>query len=195
LPIEEYTMSTSTELADPAPLGLSAFGLTTLMLSLANSGIVPEAGAAVVGMALFFGGITQVAAGMWEFARGNTFGATAFSSFGAFWLAFWWLQTNPGFAHQAGTAGAGAFLLVWTVLTALLTVAAVKTNGATLAVFVLLTLTFTALTIGEFSAAAPITQLGGWLGLATAAAALYTAAAGVTNATWKRELFPIWPRG
>ncbi|MFF1571870.1 acetate uptake transporter [Leifsonia sp. NPDC058292] len=188
-------MSTSTNLADPAPLGLSAFGLTTLILSLANAGIVPEAGAAVIGMALFFGGLTQAAAGMWEFARGNTFGATAFSSFGAFWLAFWWLQTNPEVAQKAGAAGVGTFLVVWLVLTALLTVAAAKTNGATLTVFVLLTLTFAALTIGDFTTLVGFTRVGGWLGIATAAAALYTAWAGVTNATWKRDVLPVWPRG
>src|SRR4030088_464396 len=82
--------------ADPAPLGLGAFAVTTALLSLANTGILPGEGATAVAMALFFGGLAQAAAGMWEFARGNTFGATAFTAFGAFWLSFWWLQTTPG---------------------------------------------------------------------------------------------------
>lgn len=181
--------------ADPGPLGLAAFALTTLLLSLANAGILPEAGATAVGMALFFGGLAQAAAGLWEFARGNTFGATAFTSYGAFWLSFWWLQTTPEFADRAGQAGVGAYLLAWTVFTALMTVAAAKTDGATLTVFVLLTLTFAALTIGDLAAAEAATRLGGWLGLATAAAALYAFAAGVTNTTWGRPVLPVWPRG
>ncbi|GAB3585406.1 acetate uptake transporter [Leifsonia lichenia] len=181
-------------IADPGPLGLAAFALTTLLLSLANAGILPEAGATAVSMALFFGGLTQAAAGLWEFARGNTFGATAFTAYGAFWLSFWWLQTNPEFAERAGTAGVGAYLLGWTLFTAMMTVAAVKTNGATLAVFVLLTVTFALLAIGDLAEAEASTRLGGWLGLATGLTALYTAWAGVTNATWKREVLPVWPR-
>ncbi|MEY9853728.1 succinate-acetate transporter protein [Leifsonia sp. EB41] len=180
--------------ADPGPLGLAAFALTTMLLSLANAGLVGEAGATAVAMALFYGGLTQFAAGLWEFARGNTFGATAFTSYGAFWLAFWWLRTAPGLAEDAGSVGVGFFLLAWTIFTALMTVAAAKTNGATLTVFVLLTLTFVALSIGDLAGAPGATQTGGWLGLATAAVALYTSWAGVTNATWKRDVLPVWPR-
>jgi succinate-acetate transporter protein len=183
------------EVADPGPLGLAAFALTTLLLSLANAGVLPEAGATAVSMALFFGGLTQAAAGLWEFARGNTFGATAFTAYGAFWLSFWWLQTNPDVAERAGSAGVGAYLLAWTLFTALLTVAAAKTNGATLAVFVLLTITFAALAIGDLAGAETATRFGGWLGLATGLTALYTSWAGVTNATWKRDVLPVWPLG
>lgn len=185
---------TGPTIADPGPLGLAAFALTTILLSLANAGILPEAGATAVSMALFFGGLTQAAAGLWEFARGNTFGATAFTAYGSFWLSFWWLQLNPEFAERAGTAGVGVYLLGWTLFTALMTVAAVKTNGATLAVFVLLTATFALLTVGDLAGAEAATRLGGWLGLATGLMALYTAWAGVTNATWKRDVLPVWPR-
>ncbi len=181
-------------IADPAALGLGAFALTTFLLSLANSGLLLGAGAAVLGIALFYGGIAQVAAGLWEFAKGNTFGATAFVSYGAFWLSFWWLETNPAVAKEAGAAGVGAFLLAWTIFTLFMTVAAVKTNGALLAVFVVLTLTFAALTIGEFSGQVGITRLGGWLGLLTAALAWYSAFSVVINATWKRVVLPVWPR-
>ncbi len=181
-------------IADPAALGLGAFALTTFLLSLANSGLLPGAGAAVLGIALFYGGIAQVAAGLWEFAKGNTFGATAFVSYGAFWLSFWWLETNPAVAKEAGAAGVGAFLLAWTIFTLFMTVAAIKTNGALLAVFVVLTLTFAALAIGEFSGQVGITRLAGWLGLLTAVLAWYSAAAVVINATWKRAVLPVWPR-
>src|ERR1700710_925704 len=98
--------------ADPAPLGLGAFALTTFVLSFANAGFVVGAGATVLGLALFMGGIAQFVAGIWEFANKNTFGATAFCSFGAFWMAFWFLNTS-GVAVDA--AGVGVFLLAWTI--------------------------------------------------------------------------------
>jgi len=181
-------------IADPAALGLAGFGLTTFVLSLANAGLVPGAAAAVVGLALFYGGIAQIAAGMWEFTKGNTFGATAFSSYGAFWLSFWWLLTHPETEAAAGAAGVGAFLLAWTIFTAFMTVGAVKTNGVLLTLFTALTVTFLFLTLGAFTGTTWLHQTGGWLGLVTAAIAWYGSAAVVINATWKRAVLPVWPR-
>ena len=178
-------------ISDPGSLGLGAFALTTFMLSLANTGLVPAAGAAVLAVALFYGGIAQLAAGMWEFATGNTFAATAFTSYGAFWLSFWWLETNPGTAERAGASGVGLYLLVWAIFTAYMTVAAVKTNRVILTVFILLTVTFVALAFGKFSGITALSQAGGWLGLATALAAWYGSAAVVVNATWGRTVFPV----
>ncbi|MFM9921073.1 acetate uptake transporter [Lacisediminihabitans sp. H27-G8] len=180
-------------IADPAGLGLGAFALTTFVLSLANSGIIGGAGAAVLGIALFYGGLAQVAAGMWEFVKGNTFGATAFTSYGAFWLAFWWLLTNPEVEKAAGAAGVGAFLLAWTIFSALMTVASQKTNAVLFATFVAVTVTFIALTVGAFTGIAGITQLGGWIGIIAAGLAWYGSFAVVTNATWKRVVLPVWP--
>jgi succinate-acetate transporter protein len=180
-------------IADPAALGLGAFALTTFVLSLANSGIVGGAGAAVLGIALFYGGLAQLAAGMWEFVKGNTFGATAFTSYGAFWLAFWWLLTNPEVEKAAGAAGVGAFLLAWTIFSALMTVASKKTNAVLFATFVAVTLTFVALTIGAFTGVVGITRMGGWLGIVAAVLAWYGSFAVVTNATWKRIVLPVWP--
>jgi succinate-acetate transporter protein len=147
----------------------------------------------MLGLALFYGGLAQIAAGMWEFASGNTFGATAFTSFGAFWMSFWWLETNPAVAKEAGAAGVGAFLLAWTIFTLYMTIAAIKTNGVILAVFVVLTLTFLALTIGAFTGVEGISKLGGWLGLLTAALAWYGSFAVVLNSSWKRAVLPVWP--
>jgi succinate-acetate transporter protein len=177
--------------ADPGALGLGAFALTTFLLSLANTGLVPAAGAAVLSVALFYGGLAQLAAGLWEFARGNTFAATAFSSYGAFWLSFWWLETNPAVAEVAGPTGVGAYLLAWGIFTAYMTIAAVKTNRSILVVFVLLTVTFILLAIGAFTGIAGISQAGGWVGLATALAAWYGSAAVVVNASWGRVVFPV----
>ena len=88
-------MTPGSHLADPAPLGLAAFALTTFFLSFVNAGLVPASVEPVVfGLALAYGGGAQLLAGMWEFAKGNTFGATAFSSYGAFWLSFWWLTAH-----------------------------------------------------------------------------------------------------
>ncbi|KGJ82337.1 hypothetical protein GY21_00780 [Cryobacterium roopkundense] len=178
-------------IADPAALGLGAFALTTFVLSLANSGLIPSAGAAVIGLALFYGGIAQFAAGMWEFVKGNTFGATAFTSYGAFWLAFWWLLTHPETEAAAGADGIGAFLLAWTIFTVFMTIAALKTNRMLVALFAAATLTFLALTVGSFTGIVGVHQLGGWIGLVTAGIAWYGSFAVVTNTTWKRTVLPL----
>jgi len=177
--------------ADPGALGLGAFALTIFVLSLANTGWVPAAGAAVLAVALFYGGLTQFAAGMWEFARGNTFAATAFTSYGAFWLSFWWLETNPSVVQQAGPTGVGAYLLAWAIFTGYMTVAAVKTTRVTLAMFALFTVTLITLSIGAFTGLGGISQAGGWVGLATALAAWYGSAAVVVNTSWGRTVFPL----
>jgi succinate-acetate transporter protein len=179
--------------ADPGPLGLSAFALTTFVLSFANAGLIPTAGAAVLGLALFYGGATQFAAGIWEFANRNTFGATAFCTYGAFWLAFWYLVSTKG-NEAAGAGGVGIFLLAFAIFTAYMTIAALRTNGALIAVFALLTLTFLFLAIGEFAGAEGITHFGGYLGILTALVAWYTSFAIVLNSTWKRIVLPVFPR-
>jgi len=176
--------------ADPAALGLAGFAMTTFVLSFANAGLVPGAESAVLGLALFYGGIAQLLAGMWESVKGNTFGAVAFSSYGAFWLAFWFLLTTDA-AKGAGAAGVGVFLLAWTIFTAFMTIGAVKSSKVVLLVFIALTLTFLALTIGEFAGSTLVHNIGGWLGIITALLAWYGSAASVINSTWKRTVLPV----
>lgn len=185
--------------ADPAPLGLAGFALTTLLLSAINTGVLKETGAAVpvLALAAFYGGGAQFAAGLFEFRRNNTFGATAFVSYGAFWLSYWWMATHldarSGDVHQA----LGLFLLGWCVFTAYMTLAAVRVSVAVLAVFVLLTITFLLLALGEFHHGGtpdPITRVGGWFGVATGLLAWYASAATVVNATHGRTLLPTGPR-
>jgi succinate-acetate transporter protein len=187
--------------ADPGPLGLAAFAGTTFVLSIFNSGMANSTGTSVViGLALFYGGIGQLLAGMWEFRKNNTFGALAFTSFGAFWLSFAYLirYTDLSGAHDVHQA-LGVFLLMWTIFTAYMTVAATRVSGAVLTVFILLTLTFIALTVGEFNTAAAATKvsnwtkLGGYIGIVTAVAAWYASMAGVTNSTWGRTVLPTFP--
>jgi len=184
------------EIADPGPLGLAAFAMTTFVLSVFNAGLLDaKLEAVVLPLALFYGGATQLLAGMWEFRKGNTFGALAFSSFGSFWLAYFFLARYiaAGLGPDAHRA-VGLFLLAWTIFTAYMLVASLRVSSAVIAVFGLLTLTFLVLTIGAFSARTGITRLGGWLGLATALAAWYASFAGVTNATWRRVVLPVGPR-
>jgi hypothetical protein len=181
--------------ADPGPLGLAAFAMTTFVLSMFNANLVDEKGTPVVlGLALAYGGIVQLLAGMWEFRTGNTFGAVAFSSFGAFWISFWAL--NVFYAKDiGGNAGhaVGLYLWAWAIFTAYMAVAALRVSGAVLLVFVLLTATFVLLAIGASGAHHTVTHWGGYVGLATAAAAWYASFAAVVNSTFARTVLPVAP--
>lgn len=179
--------------ADPAALGLAAFALTTFVLSVINNGwLSGDLAPTVFGLALFYGGIAQFAAGIWEFANRNTFGGTAFASYGAFWLAFWYLVTFVKLGDD-GNQGTGIFLLAWGIFTLYMTVAAWKTNLVTALVFTFLTVTFFALALGDFTEASQWTVIGGYLGLVTALLAWYGSFAAVTNFTWKRRVMPVGP--
>ncbi|SEK51722.1 acetate uptake transporter [Streptacidiphilus jiangxiensis] len=183
--------------ADPAPLGLAGFALTTLLLSFVNANIIKESGAilVVLGLAAFYGGLAQFIAGVLEWRRGNTFGLMAFCSYGAFWLSYYWIVTHlsaaSGDVHQA----IGLYLIGWCVITAYLALASLRTNLAVIAVFVLLTVTFLLLAIGAFQNGTPspdaMTKVGGWFGIVTAAAAFYASAAVVVNAQHKRTVLPL----
>lgn len=183
-------------IADPAPLGLGAFALTTLVLSVINAGWLPDTATPVVfGLALAYGGGAQLLAGMWEFTKGNTFGATAFSSFGAFWLSYWWLATHLTAIPKADAANAvGLYLLAWGLFTAYMTVAASRVSAAVLTVFVLLTITFLVLAWGEFAGSTAVHHIGGYIGMLTALAAWYASFAGVVAFTFKRPLVPTGAR-
>jgi succinate-acetate transporter protein len=196
-PVTSAPVTPGSHLADPAPLGLAAFAMTTFVLSAVNAHWVPPTLVPVVfGLALAYGGIGQFVAGMWEFAKGNTFGALAFTSFGSFWISYWWLtahnvaQLPPADAHKA----TGLYLLAWGIFTLYMTVAATRVSGAVLAVFALLTITFFVLSIADFQTSTTLTKIGGWVGIATALAAWYASFAGVTAFTFKRPLVPTGPR-
>jgi succinate-acetate transporter protein len=181
--------------ANPAPLGLAGFAMTTFVLSMFNSNLVSSAGEPVVlGLALAYGGIAQLLAGMWEFRAGNTFGALAFSSYGAFWISFWALVVfyAKDITGNAGHA-IGLYLWAWAIFTAYMTIAALKVSGAVLVVFVLLTATFIFLAIGATGGDASTTHIGGYLGLLTAIAAWYASFGGVVNSTFGRAVVPLFP--
>jgi succinate-acetate transporter protein len=183
--------------ADPGPLGLAAFAGTTFVLSMMNANLVNfgKALPVVLGLALAYGGIAQLVAGLWEFRTGNTFGAVAFCSYGAFWISFYFLVQVQlkNIAPSEVDSALGLYLWMWGIFTAYMFVASLKTTGAVALVFLLLTITFIVLGIGNAGGSAGTIHLGGYLGLATAIAAWYASFAGVTNATWGRVVLPVFP--
>jgi succinate-acetate transporter protein len=182
-------------IADPGPLGLSAFALTTFLLSLVNAKVIPVGAEPIVfGLALAYGGIGQFAAGMWEFRKGNTFGATAFGSYGAFWISYWALVTfyAKDLGNAAGSA-VGWYLVAWGVFTTLMLVAALRTTTGVAAVFLLLAITFYLLGFGAWTTHTWVTTAGGWFGIATAGAAWYTALAAVSSSTFGGPVLPNPP--
>jgi succinate-acetate transporter protein len=194
-------------IADPAPLGLAAFALTTFLLSAKNAGWMTHAtGSAWLGFAFAYGGLGQLLAGMWEYRRGNVFGATAFGTYGTFWigLALWVeLVANPAVAAIAKaptTAAAtvaslnhdlGWITLAFAIVTLYLLVLTTQVNLAIFLVFLLLEVTFIVLAIGNFDSSTGIVKLGGYLGLVTALVAWYASAAGVAAGMGGRILFPV----
>jgi len=170
--------------ADPAPLGLAAFALTTFLLSAFNAGWTKGSGLEFLGYAFAYGGLTQLCAGMWEFRNRNVFGATAFSSFGAFWIGLaLYFELSASAAKTASQLhnDLGWILLGFAIFTAYMMLWSAATNLAVLAVFVVLEATFIVLVFANFSNSTGLTHLGGYLGMATAALAWYASAAGVIN--------------
>jgi succinate-acetate transporter protein len=186
-------------IADPGPLGLAAFAMTTFVLSVFNSNIISDVKleSVVLPLALFYGGIGQFAAGMWEFRKGNTFGATAFSSFGAFWLSYaaYVKFVVPDLPTATAYKATGVFLLAWAIFTGYMFLASLRMTAAVAAVFFTLTGTFVLLCIGELAKNTTVTHAGGIVGLVTAGLAWYASFAVVTNETWKRTLLPTFPLG
>lgn len=195
-PTQAQPVDPTAHIADPGPLGLAAFAATTFALSSVNAGWLPKSvEPLVLPLALFYGGLAQLLAGMWEFRKGNTFGATAFGTFGPFWLAFAFFvwQFEPEIPKDQAKVATAMFLLVFTIFTGYMAIASLRTTGALVGVFVTLFLTFLALTIGDFTGASGLGTLGGYLGLITALIAWYASFAGVINSTFKRTVAPVVP--
>ncbi|MCY0876518.1 MAG: acetate uptake transporter [Firmicutes bacterium] len=179
-----WEMSNQAQIADPGPLGLAGFGVTTCILSLINAGITSSAALGVVlGLALAYGGGAQLLAGMWEFRKGNTFGATAFTSYGAFWIAFYFI------IHAAPKAGLGVFLLFFGILTLFLWFASFYLSKALFFVFLCLWIAFFLLALNGFGLMS--STAGGYVGLLCGILALYTSFATVINTTAGRVVLPL----
>src|SRR5436305_9084401 len=175
--------------ADPGPLGLAGFAGTTFVLSLMNANWVSAKGiGAVLALAIAYGGIAQLVAGIWEFRTGNTFGAVAFCSFGAFWISFYFVvHSVTANSPTVVFSGLGLYLWMWGIFTTYMFFASLRTTGAVALVFLLLAITFIILGIGNSSLAGGTSaingtiKLGGYVGIATAIAAWYASFAAVVN--------------
>ena len=177
-------------IADPGPLGLAAFALTTFLLSAVNAHWTNgnSAGTAFLGYALAYGGLVQLLAGMWEFRRGNVFAATAFSSYGGFWIGlFVWIRVAPA----ASGHDLGWILFAFAIFNAYMLLMATQVNVAVFGVFLFLELTEIFLTIGNFATNSTISQVGGYLGVITALVAWYTSAAGIAGGIGGRIVLPV----
>jgi hypothetical protein len=181
--------------ANPAALGLVAFGLTTILLSLVNAGVLPTSGGdVVIPLALVFGGLMQIFAGVFEFRLGNTFGMTAFLSYGAFW---WWHAFLLLLAHshlidvaQASSA-IGAGVLLWAVLTFYLWISTFRLSKVVFLIFLTLWVTFGLLGFGFIYGSSGLVHAGGWLGIICGALAMYGSFGIVTNETFGRNVVPL----
>ena len=182
-------------IADPAPLGLAAFALTTFLLSAANANWMTAAsGNAWLGYALAYGGLCQLLAGMWEFRNRNVFGATAFSTYGGFWIGlFLWARFVAPTITSVNVADhdLGWILLAFAIFNTYMLILSAQVNMAVFAVFLTLELTEIVLFIGNFSVSTTTIHVGGYIGVITALVAWYTSAAGVSNGIGGRVRFPV----
>jgi len=181
--------------ANPAPLGLAGFGLTTVVLSGINADLLPrEAITGVVPLAFAYGGLGQILAGAWEFHSGNTFGTVAFTSYGLFW--WWWAllqwMVGAGWIKPPAPAGIGITLLMWGVFTFAMWVATFRLNRVVWSVLLTLLITFFLLAGGDLGLGTA--RLGGWIGLLCGLLALYASFAEVINATFGRLVLPLGAR-
>ena len=184
-------------IADPAPLGLAAFALTTFLLSAANANWMGAAtGDSWLGYALAYGGTIQLLAGMWEFRNRNVFGATAFSTYGGFWIGlFLWVQFVAPHAASAAAAShdLGWILLAFAIFNTYMLIMSTQLNIAVFGVFLTLEITEIVLFIGNFTVNSSVVHIGGVIGVITALVAWYASAAGVANGIGGRITLPVGP--
>ncbi len=178
-----------TKRANPAPLGLLGFGMTTVLLSLHNAGAL-ELDGITLAMGIFVGGAAQILAGAMEYKNGNTFGTVAFTLYGMFWMTF--VATHAGIdGMDFGESSVGTYLLLWGVLTLFLLIGTLKGRKATIAVFATLTITFLLLSAGHLASADTLLTAGGIVGVACGLLAMYTAFAEVLQEQYGRDVLPF----
>jgi succinate-acetate transporter protein len=178
--------------ANPAPLGLLGFGMTTVLLNLHNAGLYPL-DSMILGMGIFYGGLAQIIAGVMEWRKQNTFGATAFISFGLFWLTLVGLLVLPGlgWAAKPTNSAMAAYLAMWGLFTACMFIGTLRLTRALQFVFGSLAVLFFLLAIGDATGSAIITRIAGIEGIICGLSAIYTAVAQVLNEVYQRKLIPI----
>jgi succinate-acetate transporter protein len=180
------------KLANPAALGLGGFALTTFILNVVNSGLVSADNLGMVlPIGIFYGGLAQFCAGMWEFKRGDTFGATCFSSFGAFWIgiAMMVIMERTGVIAPVPREGMAVLFIAWGIFTAYATIASLRVNRAVTSIFVTLVILFFMLAAGEWNVT--VHKIAGYEGIICALIAWYTSAAVLINTLFGREIMPL----
>jgi succinate-acetate transporter protein len=180
--------------ANPAPLGLMGFGMTTVLLNLFNAGIISTDGMGMIlAMGIFYGGMAQIIAGILEFKNGNTFGTTAFCSYGLFWLSLVALLVFPtlGLAAAVDPVSMGAYFIMWGIFTAYMFVGALKISRGLQVVFLTLAVLFFLLATAEFTGISLIKTVAGVEGIFCGASAIYVACAQVLNEAYKKVVLPL----
>ncbi len=190
----EVTTKIKDTTANPAPLGLMGFGMTTVLLSLHNSGCF-ALGTMILSMGVFYGGLAQVIAGIMEWKKNNTFGTTAFTSYGLFWLSLVGLLVAPkiGLGDAPGNTAMAAYLFMWGLFTAVMFIGTLKLNRALQFVFFSLALLFFLFALGDITGSAVIKHIAGYEGIICGLSAIYTALAQVLNELYGRTIAPIGP--
>ena len=177
--------------ANPGPLGLLGFGMTTILLNLHNEGLI-ELSVMIVAMGFAAGGLMQIIAGIFELKLGNTFAGTAFTAYGCFWWSLIFIWLNPGDrVFSADGAAMGSYLLLWGVFTLFMYIATLKHNRATQVVFLTLTILFFGLALNDFTGVAAIGLVSGFIGIICGASALYNAFGQILKEEYGREILPL----
>ena len=179
------------KVANPGPLGLLGFGMTTVLLNLHNAGLLPLS-IVIVAMGIALGGLAQIIAGIRELCQGNTFAGTAFTAYGLFWWSLVLIWVNPFEGINAATkTDMGYYLLLWGIFTAFMFVGTLKHNRATQVVFGSLTVLFMLLAIGDFTGNHTITMIAGFEGIFCGLSAIYSAMGQILNAEYGKEVMPL----
>ena len=178
--------------ANPAPLGLLGFGMTTVLLNIHNAGFIPMS-AMILAMGIFYGGMAQVIAGIMEWKKNNTFGTTAFTSYGFFWLSLVALMVMPklGLAEAADKKAMAAYLFMWGLFTFFMFIGTLKISRALQFVFLSLAILFFLLAAGDFTGSEAITRIAGYEGIICGFSAIYAALAQVINELYGKEVMPL----
>jgi uncharacterized protein len=184
------------KLANPAPLGLMGFGMTTILLNIHNAGFFPVS-AMILGMGIFYGGIAQIIAGILEYRKGNTFGLTAFTSYGVFWLTLVaiWVLPRLGWTGATETGFVGCYLFCWGLFTCFMWIGTFGKNRALQFIFLSLTILFWLLAIRDWTGNTMIGTIAGYEGIICGASAFYLAMAEVINESLGKTVLPIGERG
>jgi len=180
--------------ANPAPIGLMGFGMTTVLLNLHNAGLF-GLGTMILAVGIFYGGIAQVIAGIMEWKKNNIFGATAFVSYGFFWLSLVGLLVMEKFewGYSTGSSAMVAYLVMWGIFTAVMFIGTLRLNRALQFIFGSLALLFLLLAIADGTDNSTVKHIAGYIGIACGLSAMYTALAQVLNELYGRVVAPIWP--